>query len=179
MILELRDLDEFPAQVTLASREGEFAPVREDVKSVGPVTVSLTIQKSGDEFFCQGTVTAALRLECARCLVAFEYDVEGHAGFIATTEQLREQYRAEAVDDEEYVTFIAGEMRVDVTDLMREALLLELPMKPLCRDACKGLCSRCGANLNEKPCECETKSIDPRWEGLKVLLKRAPEKGNE
>ena len=137
------------------------------------------VQKSGEEFYCQGTVSAEVQVECARCLVPYGYEADGTTDFIATTASLREQYRAEAVDDEEYVIFDPNELRADITDLVRETLLLELPMKPLCRDDCKGLCTHCGANLNDKPCECESKSIDPRWEGLKGLLDRAPEKGKQ
>lgn len=179
MILELRDLEEFPALVTLEAAEGKTAPMRDDVLSVGAVTVSLTVQKSGDEFFCQGTVTATVELECARCLGPFRYDAQGPTDFIATTAQLLEQYRAEAVDDEEYVIIDSNELTADISDIVRETLLLELPMKPVCGDECKGLCSQCGANRNTEPCDCESNKTDPRWEGLKGLLGGASEKGTE
>lgn len=179
MILDLRDLEEFPAHVTLTAADGEIAPVRDDVRSVGAVTMALTVQKSGDEFYCQGTVSSLVLLECARCLGPLQFDARGSTDFIATTEQLRQQYRAEAVDGEEYVVFDGNDLQADVTGIVRETLLLELPMKPLCDDACKGLCSRCGANLNDKTCDCDKEAIDPRWEGLKVLLDRSPEKGKK
>lgn len=172
-------MEEFPAYVDLEATEGKIAPMREDVLSVGAVTVSLTVQKSGDEFYCQGTVAAPVELECARCLGPFRYDACGRTDFIATTAQLREQYRAEAVDDEEYVIFDTNELQADITDIVRETLLLELPMKPVCQDACKGLCGRCGADRNTDPCDCDKTKIDPRWEGLKGLLDGASEKGTE
>jgi len=59
----------------------------------------------------------------------------------------------------------------DLTDMVRQELLLALPMKPLCSEECKGLCPRCGVNLNIETCDCRVKGMDSRWEGLKDLKK--------
>ncbi|MBN2362351.1 MAG: DUF177 domain-containing protein [Deltaproteobacteria bacterium] len=59
--------------------------------------------------------------------------------------------------------------RIDAGDLLREVLLLELPIQFVCRDSCAGLCDQCGANLNLGPCGCVRQQIDPRWEGLKSI----------
>jgi uncharacterized metal-binding protein YceD (DUF177 family) len=61
--------------------------------------------------------------------------------------------------------------RVDVTEELRQTLLLALPIKPLCEDDCRGLCPRCGINLNTGSCDCRQKTIDPRWSGLREALK--------
>lgn len=58
---------------------------------------------------------------------------------------------------------------LDTGDIIRELLLLELPMTPLCKDSCAGLCSSCGQNLNLGPCECSTEDVDPRWQALKEI----------
>ncbi len=55
---------------------------------------------------------------------------------------------------------------LDLTDVVREYLLLSAPMKPLCRDDCAGMCMACGANLNEASCECDKNAVDPRWTPL-------------
>ena len=59
---------------------------------------------------------------------------------------------------------------IDVDELLRTDIVLELPSKHLCSDDCKGLCPKCGANLNEKNCGCSAKEIDPRLEALKQLI---------
>jgi len=62
------------------------------------------------------------------------------------------------------------EMTVDLTEEIRQCLLLELPMKPLCRTDCKGLCPQCGHNRNEGPCSCRTEEPEDPWEKLRSLL---------
>ena len=64
---------------------------------------------------------------------------------------------------------------VDLIDLMREQFVLALPMKPLCEEACKGLCAVCGTNLNKTQCGCAPKWEDPRLAPLKSLLSRDKE----
>lgn len=59
---------------------------------------------------------------------------------------------------------------IDVDELLRTDIVLELPLKHLCSDDCKGLCPKCGANLNKKDCGCSVKNIDPRLEALKQLI---------
>ena len=61
---------------------------------------------------------------------------------------------------------------IDLGEVMREQFFLALPMKPLCRPDCKGLCPICGANRNRQQCECREEWVDPRLAGLKNLLKR-------
>ncbi|RME68679.1 MAG: DUF177 domain-containing protein, partial [Nitrospirae bacterium] len=59
---------------------------------------------------------------------------------------------------------------LDITSIVQEQILLNLPMKPLCMPECKGLCPRCGMNLNTGTCDCPRTEIDPRWSALKKLL---------
>lgn len=180
MILDLREFEEFPAETTLTEKAGVVAPFRDDVLSVGAVTVALTIQQSGEEYFVQGSLNTVAQIECARCLTPIALAIEGSLEFIVTTPALREQQAAEAVDAEEYVFMDGATLTVDVTEPVREAMLLELPMKPLCREECQGLCPRCGVNRNEESCGCITKQTDPRWEGLKKVTEQSgPEKRNK
>jgi uncharacterized protein len=62
---------------------------------------------------------------------------------------------------------------LDLNPLARECLLLDVPLQPVCRPGCKGLCSECGNNLNESPCSHPTAEVDPRLSGLKSLLTRS------
>lgn len=71
-------------------------------------------------------------------------------------------------DNDEYIVVPDG--RLDLDELLREDILLELPTKYLCSEDCKGLCTKCGKNLNEGDCGCDRREIDPRLEILKSLL---------
>ena len=60
--------------------------------------------------------------------------------------------------------------RPDLSELIRQTLLVSLPLQPLCREACAGLCPQCGKNWNEGPCDCPTETVDPRFSALASLL---------
>ena len=81
--------------------------------------------------------------------------------------QLSDEQEA-ANREEEYV--VVPDERLDLDELLREDILLDLPTKFLCRDDCKGLCPKCGKDLNEGDCDCDRREIDPRLEILKSLL---------
>lgn len=99
---------------------------------------------------------------CARCGEGFSYTTS-----FGTVRPVAKALTSEENDD--YV--IADEDGyVDLSEVFGEELMLELPSKHLCSEFCKGLCVKCGANLNKKPCGCSTKEIDPRLEVLKALL---------
>jgi uncharacterized protein len=79
-------------------------------------------------------------------------------------------FGTEDVNEETY----AGKV-IDVDPVVREQVLLALPSYPVCRESCKGLCSVCGANLNERDCGCDRHVPDPRWAGLEKLRQRSKE----
>lgn len=169
MILDLRGFEDFPASVSLTSGPETFSPFAEDVTGITQIRVDLTIQKSGDEFFCQARVVGEVSMECARCLASFPTELSGVTSFIVTAE-LKRASGKESEDQEEYVLIDANEC-VDLSEIVRQEMLLAAPMKPLCSEECKGLCPRCGVNLNIETCDCRVKGIDSRWEGLKDLKK--------
>ncbi|MEE8576201.1 MAG: DUF177 domain-containing protein [candidate division Zixibacteria bacterium] len=172
MILDLRESEEFPVRKTLEA-VGGIAAFREDVSSVGVIRLELTIQQTGEEYFCQGEVSADVVLDCARCLSSYEVKLLESTNFIVTTQEVRDQQKAEAIDDEDYVIMDGGDLRVDLTETIRQILLATLPIIPVCDASCRGLCDQCGANLNLQPCSCGDKETDPRWAGLKKLRDQA------
>ena len=88
-----------------------------------------------------------------------------------SVEELKDEAHLNEVKSEELdLDFYSGE-ELDLLDLIKEQIELNLPMKPLCDDACKGICPKCGTDLNVKSCTCSVKDIDPRFESLKKLIK--------
>jgi uncharacterized protein len=120
------------------------------------VRADLALDRAGEQVTVRGILRATARLECVRCLKVFDQPVE--------TELLRYTDRAgtsrHVVDEgdlerDDHMQFYDGRT-LDVSAEVREALLLEIPLAPRCREDCRGLCPRCGADLNEGPCECGT-----------------------
>ncbi len=169
MIVDLRDLDSFPAHVFLTSGAGDIVPDYEGIHAVKQVDCNLDIQKSGDEYYCRGDITATVNLECARCLAAFDAVVKSKIDFIICSESGYKTRVREALDDEDYVFFQGVELTADISEIVRQMIILAVGMKPLCSEDCKGLCPRCGVNLNEETCSCQRTRIDPRWHGLEKL----------
>ena len=169
MELDLREFEEFPAKATLVAKPGEFEPFADEVTAVHDVKLTLAIQKSNEEFFCQGAVTATYTVECARCLEPFEHSVTWPVDFIVCSEDALAAHEAGVIDDEEYVLLKGTDLRADVHDSVRQALTLSLGLKPLCSEDCRGLCPKCGVNWNKQECSCKQDDIDPRWEGLQHL----------
>ncbi len=118
-----------------------------------------------------GKVTTTVTLECSRCLTLFEHPLE--ALFEAQCDIRTFHLMAEGlpVEEGEEVTAIFDSNSVDLWELARQAVIVHLPMRPLCHPECKGLCPHCGANLNETTCSCEMPA-DPRWAALEQLLQR-------
>ena len=105
-----------------------------------------------------GELFPSLEVTCARCGKEFIYS-ESIVLNAKITDKLAND------DEDEFVLMQDGQ--VDIEELIRTTLILELPSRFLCRGDCKGLCPKCGADLNVAPCSCDMKERDPRWDALK------------
>lgn len=141
-----------------------------DIRELGPVHWEGVVEFVDPGYLLTSSYDYRQTLECRRCLEPVEQDIEGEVVLLLVREP------EESVPDEEIeleeedlgVVHFQGE-EIELVPFLEEELQLSVPMKPLCRPDCKGLCAECGANLNETTCDCETKTIDPRWEGLAAL----------
>ena len=174
MILDLREFEEFPATTTIQGDPAHLKPFNDSVLEVKAIGAELAIQRAGQEFFCQGRVNARLKLECARCLGSFERALEGTTDFIICSEVEASEH-LKAGDGEDYVVFAGNNLLVDMTEQVRQVLALELSLKPICSENCKGLCPSCGTDLNRQNCSCRRENTDPRWDGLKEVLPKQNE----
>jgi uncharacterized protein len=132
-----------------------------------PVQVELSIRRSVETFLVAGTARTSAAGECCRCLAPTSVPLEAQLSVLfqrkeATADEL------EAVAEEDEVEIISpGTRELDLHELVREALVLELPVRVYCRPDCRGLCSQCGKDLNQGPCACQQEHADPRWQALK------------
>jgi len=133
-----------------------------------PVRFAGQIYREGSEVDVEGRVEALMEIECARCLqpVQTPLRIEFKVRFLG--EKDFEKSEHEVSGDELDADLLKGD-RIDLTDIIREQLLLNLPESLFCRLDCQGLCEKCGANRNLIDCNCIENEIDPRWAALKNL----------
>jgi uncharacterized protein len=120
----------------------------------GWISGEFEVERSGEQVAIRGQLRAVAQLDCVRCLRAFEMPIVAPLEIYADRSGAGRHADHEVdLERDDYMKFHDGR-HLDVSDSAREALLLELPMAPRCREDCRGLCPRCGAELNEGPCGC-------------------------
>lgn len=131
----------------------------------GDIIVTGEMVNLGDSLTIQGTIKAQASYECNRCLIFFERQET-----ILFAEDFREanQPVSHGVDEDDFMIY-EGDF-IDIDELVRENLLLNEPLQPLCSESCLGLCPVCGVNRNQATCSCNQTSIDPRLAVLSRLI---------
>ncbi len=165
MKIELKEIGEFPVEVSIFEDKKETKFVIEGLTLVDGVNAHLSIQQTDTEYYLNGVCTADVELVCARCLEAAKMSLAGEIEIIV----IRETGSAERFEDTDDVIEIDDKEILDFSEQVRQALLAAIPLKPLCSPACLGLCPTCGGNRNTSPCVCPAPSGDNRWDALKGL----------
>ena len=143
----------------------------EEVSLVSPVKAHLELIKAHSEIIVTGNVSAELELECSRCLRKYRSSLSEAVNVVYHPLAEIGTDRHELKNDEMDMEFYKGE-ELDLRELIREQVMLNIQMKPLCDENCKGICSQCGTDLNINTCSCETRKVDSRLEVLKKLLEK-------
>jgi len=147
-------------------------------RATQPSVLRASFKKVSGGVLLEGNLDAHITAPCKRCLkdvtldvpVAFTLNMvpeslargEGVGGQEETEEEKAAGERAGSFELEDADEVIFNGKTIDLDPIVREQVLLALPMSAVCREDCKGLCAQCGQNLNEKKCGCEQKVIDPR-----------------
>ena len=137
---------------------GVSYPVTEPVKAEG------TVRNTAGVLVMTGMITTCIHGVCDRCAIDFDRDIEFPIDVVLVTEMANEE------NEDEWVFPLEGDS-ADLDDIVRTVFVLNLDSKLLCKEDCKGLCHRCGKNLNDGPCNCQ-KELDPRFAALKQLLEK-------
>jgi len=144
------------------------------LKCVEPIEGSVAFSNTGRTIDVRGKCHTTIELECGRCLRSYrlpvemaieeELPLEGHPW---APEQPDEEIE-ELPEDEKEPLFVNNIF--DLEEYLRQSILVNVPIKPLCEEACKGLCPHCGANLNDGPCDCQPDSTESPFGALASLL---------
>ena len=141
----------------------------DDYRVVGDATLTFDIHKDKQHFRLVGRVKSTLELTCGRCLDPFArpVDLEFDLRYQPHTPDGGEGERE--IKEDDLTTAYYENDEIDLGQLMLEQFYLSLPMKPLCRDDCQGLCPVCGKNRNREMCACQQQWEDPRLAALRAL----------
>ena len=129
-----------------------------------PVVASVTVRNTAGVLMMEGELTTTIHGTCDRCASPFDREIRFPINVVLVTELADEE------NEDEWVFPLEGDS-ADLDDIVRTVFVLNLDSKLLCKADCKGLCSRCGRNLNDGPCNCQ-KELDPRFAALKQLLEK-------
>lgn len=173
MRIPLRDIDESVKELVFDEPTGELSSLLEhgpvhDYEFLGPAGVDVQFYRTGQDLFFKGRMHSRVAGLCARCLGRFEFAHAPDFDFIMVPRHGR--WAEEKLDGggDEHMMWYEGEM-IDLSAPLRERLLLSLPTLPLCREDCRGLCARCGTDLNGGPCGCPAEAGDPRLAVLRTF----------
>ena len=147
-------------------------PAVRELSVKGPVKGTLQINRLGEHVLVRGSVSGEVELTCARCLRDFSSRIEEEVD-VELRPVLDLQGAAqerELGSDDLDVEFFSGDA-LDIGHLAAEQISLCIPMKPLCREDCGGICPDCGIDRTSGTCECKP-DTDPRWSALKDLKDR-------
>ena len=177
MLIEIRELELQPVDF-----EQEFAPgaidMGPEVTQKSPLHAAGRAQlveehrgkhKTLRDIRLNGELRTSLELPCARCLEPVAQQVEREFDLLYRplgADAGKEELSVTGAEAE--IGYYQGEGLL-LEDVLREQVLLALPLKVICREDCKGLCPHCGRNLNVEPCSCAEPAEDPRWSALKEI----------
>lgn len=171
MFLNIRDMEFRPIEFDLTYSPGEIEDLADGLKQKSDLKVTgrAELLKSVDEIRVRGKLTVELESACERCLetavfpIATEFDL-----FYRPSEESETHGELALKEGEIEIAFYDGD-GLELEEILREQVLLALPMQRLCREGCKGLCPICGANQSQRTCNCVMEVVDERWAALRKL----------
>lgn len=146
--------------ISYESKEDSFFFDNEKIEFASNLIVNGNIEYDAGLIILRGKVKTNLKLTCSRCLDTFIYPIDI---------DIEERFTNDDSNLDEDVIFVKGD-EIDITEIVENAIISSLPIKKLCKEDCKGLCQKCGCNLNHETCSCENDDVDIRFAGLKALF---------
>lgn len=135
----------------------------------GDLDADYKLSKLGNQIVLDGKIAVKAKFMCDRCLTIYDRSIETNYQMVYLFGE-----KPDNLDESEInVLYLPLETdKIYLSDDIRDYTVLTVPMKKLCKEDCKGLCSRCGKNLNDGECDCNTEEIDERWRPLLELKKK-------
>lgn len=179
-IVDIKELKRGPLKL-----EGHFGPGEVDFSKDGfvqttPMNWRAVAERAGTEIRVAGSLDTTVDLACSRCLEPARVPIERAFDlFFLEREEMKfdEDEEIELSEEDTRTAFFTGS-ELPIADILREQVLLALPMKALCRSDCQGLCPKCGANRNNDSCSCKRDTFEPSLEALAELKRKLEERSS-
>lgn len=168
MVIDLSTIGTDPKALDVRFKPSEIGLEGEIITAAGDVLVKGDIRREGERAVLEAAISAEMSMPCSRCLEAITRKFEIDFRDVFTETRSNDKGETELAD-EQLDESVAEDGRIDLSEVVREQLLLATPEQVFCREDCKGLCQKCGANLNLIDCKCADDEVDPRWAALKNL----------
>jgi uncharacterized protein len=143
---------------------------RELLVAISPARIAGEVTRIEGGHALSARLTWSGQLECSRCLAPYPFQNEEEFSLVLYPRRPIAQTEIE-MDREDFDAYFYDDPVVPVAPIVEERIQMAVPMKPLCREECRGLCLRCGSDLNVSECECVFDEVDPRWRALQLLKK--------
>ena len=173
MKLRIDDITAEAKELSFAEPEGEINRVLEkgpltEFQVKEPVGVTVSYYRAGTELFFEGDLQASTTAICARCAEEFAAPSGRDFRFVLSPKAIGFDEDKNLRDEDLEFSLYEGD-HIDLSPLVREQFLLSLPTRPLCQEDCRGLCPKCGINLNHSQCECSEEIGHPGLAALRNL----------
>ncbi len=173
MFLSIKEMEVRKVRFDETFQPGQIDFSDAGVAQAGPLHVTGVAEllaNTDGEVRLRGDLTVTMGAECDRCLAAALFPVEAKLDlFYRPMSCIARDEEIEIDEGEAEIGFYEGE-GIELEDILREQVLLLLPMQRVCREECKGICPTCGKNRNEAACECKPKASDDRWKALRDMV---------
>jgi uncharacterized protein len=168
----LINIDRLPKEGVHVSREFDFLSadlVEENAAFLEPTRADVLVRRVGEEVWIKGRISARLSFVCSRCLTPFEFPVDSEFDLVYMPEEMA--VRKDELGEEDLNRMFYSGRNIDLRSVILEQLNLTFPQKPLCSEACEGICAVCGEVIRDDKCSCLVKESDFRFERLNFLMK--------
>jgi uncharacterized protein len=171
MLLDLSRFRGVENHVERTDPPSAFGLEGEEFRAVAPVQFEADVRKDAEKVRLVGRLRTTLEVPCSRCLEPYEIPVDAPFDllFLPAASDVAARGADREIDDNDVGVSYYHDDVIDLREVMREQFFLALPMKPLCRETCQGLCPNCGINRNTGSCNCHVEWVDPRMAPLARL----------
>jgi uncharacterized protein len=154
MQIDLRELPEGQTQLKFELAPGSVGLSPQEATAEGPILLTLSLDRRGDEIWVRGRLHLVVIQECSRCLMEFRESLQLEFEVFCAKVRSPNVVSSRAADEEDGGVHFHDGRILTIDQEIREAVILGLPMQPLCKESCAGLCPRCGEDRNQGPCRC-------------------------
>lgn len=172
MFLSIKEMEVRKVRFDETFEPGQIDFAEDGVTQAGPLHVqgvAELLANTEGEVRIKGDLSVTMRADCDRCLAESRFPLEAKLDlFYRPMVTIAREEEIEIDEGEAEIGFYEGD-GIELEDILREQILLLLPMQKVCREDCKGICPMCGKNRNETECDCKPVAADDRWKALRDL----------